>query len=704
MSTEAGAAQKRLNISYFEGVNALVEAAIGKPTEFTHAENARSTTIGSIEKRLGQTVFGTTTQGTIFVTPANYGIFRFQNNQNLNGFYRISTGITANININVLDNLFTSDLVSFTGTFPPTINVSDSLTCSEFITVTFPVLNISVSDGLSISDMVSFGSYLIYKSDALTITESVTVTLSGSTPSNYANIYYINGSNQWVPLDKFGTYIVPGIFDGTYAEQCLFLVNQNDNNRYISPDGVTVVDSSTGSGHLFNSPRASKVNYYKQRLYLADFIQNGVRYQTTILRSSYTMGILALVNTDTLVTLDSVSPNSSGTATIPITDFRYFYASGGANAYEIWRGQTMIATMIVNTVNETTVAATITNVGQASSVQLYSSDEIWIAGTNTGPKIFRWANNPTNSGQTIRQYDTFKLAGGDTSPITLMENIGNIMLIANNFSMASWNDYVLEYFDMNIGCVSKRGAIKLLGTLYFLHYSGIYATTGSIPRLISTKVQRYISGATKAGKEVSAAGKKGTSVLFTLGTVTLYHIDGSVDKILSNVCLEYNTIQQNWFVHTNVSADDFETYVEASNTDRLMLTDTTGNHAMKEFLSGETDDGIEIPFRIDTMKLTLQAGFENLNNLVSLLVEVDKGSGSQVFIDTDDGNGYYPIPGNLRKGLSNIKIRGRDGDRGQPVPARLVSISIRDSSKQICKFSRMTLIFLPGTSDDNQSD
>jgi hypothetical protein len=269
--------------------------------------------------------------------------------------------------------------------------------------------------------------------------------------------------------------------------------------------------------------------------------------------------------------------------------------------------------------------------------------------------------------------------------------------------MASWNDYTLENFDINVGCVSDRGYVKLLGTLYFISYDGIYATTGSVPKLISSKVEKYISGATKLGKEQAAAGKKGTSIFFSIGDVNLYNIDGSLDKMINDVCLEFSTIQQNWYVHTNVKANDFETYIESTDTDRLMLTDTGGIHAVKEFLIGETDDGQEIPFRVDTMYLSLQAAWENVNNLVAVLVDVDRGSAGQVFIDLGNGDGYYPLPGNLVKGLSNIKVMGKDGFRGQPPVARLVSISIRDSSKQICKYSRMSLIFTPTTQDDSQN-
>jgi len=644
MAQEPGVAQKRVNVPYFEGVNRMVDFNVGKPTEFSHAENARSRTIGAIEKRQGQVVLGVTSSNQPFVASANYGLFRFQSDLNINGLYRISTTQSSNLSIQVNDNLRVIDVKTFTG--------SSSLP-----------LTISVSDSLSITDIVN------------------------NTPSGVATIYYINASKQWIPLSGGGTGFAGGNFDATYAEQCLFLVNFNSPNRYIKSDGVTVVDSTDGTGHLFNSPPSSKVNYYKQRMYLADYTVNGIRYPTTVLRSSYAMGILSLVNTDTI--------GATTGAEIPVTDARYFYTASGANTYDVYRGNNLIVTFTCTKVNETSVVASF-----SGTIDFLASDEIWIGGTFSGTKVFRWVNNPTISGITVKQYDTFKLSGGDNTPVTLLDNIGNIMLVSTRLSMASWNDYTLENFDMNVGCVAERGYVKLLGTLYFLSYNGIYGTSGSVPKLISSKVEKYISGASKLGKENAAAGKKGTSIFFAIGDVNLYNIDGSLEKVIPDTCLEFNTTQQNWFVHTNVKANDFETWIDALDTDRLMLTDTGGNHSVKEFLSGETDDGIEIPFRIDTMYLTLQAPWENLNNLVTILVDVDRGSAGKVFIDLGNGDGYYPLPGNLLKGLSNIKVLGKDPARGQPPVARLVSISIRDSSKQICKYSRMSLIFIPTTNDD----
>jgi hypothetical protein len=511
-----------------------------------------------------------------------------------------------------------------------------------------------------------------------------------------ATIYYLNNFNQWTPLTGDGTNIPPGTFDYTYAEGNAFLVNYNSDNRYISSDGTTVITSADPTGHLYNSPRATVINFYKNRLYLADFVRSGVRYKTTILRSSYPMGIIALINNDFTATASA--------GTLDVTDTKYFYTVSGANTYDIYRGDTLISTITVTNINQTSIVAS-----WSGTPSFLASDEIWIAGTYSGSKVFRWARNPSITGRDVKQYDTFKLSGGENDSITMLTNVGNVMIAANKGSMCSWNDYTLENFDLEIGCISKNGYIKMLGTLYFLHYTGIYATSGSTPQLISNKIEKYITGATKAGKENSAAGKKGRSIFFTLGDVTLYKQDGSVNKVLKDVCIEYNLVQQNWYIHTNVKADQFATFVEETDSDRLEFTDTAGEHAVKEFLSGETDDGEPIHFRVDTMKLTTglyetqrtaSQTFEYSSKLVALLVETERGSSSQVFVNLENGEEFYPLEGNLAKGLSVIKITNKDGDRGKPPYCRLVSISLRDSSRQLCKFSRMTLVYLP-TTDEN---
>jgi hypothetical protein len=725
---EPGAAQASIKIPYFEGVNSLVSFNMSKNTEFFHAENARSKTIGTIEKREGQTVLGVNINGLPFVTSNNYGLFSFQGGAG-QGFYRISVNQNPNMVINVSEDIFIADVKIVEKEGNPVSHILP--------------LSIGVIDRIGVDERIN------------------------NNEKETATIYYIDETDRWIPLSGSGTGITSGTFDYTYAEGCAFLVNQKANNRYVSTDGVTVIDSTVPTGHLFNTPKASRINFYKNRIYLADFMYNGIRYPTTILRSSYPLGLMGLLNEDKTLsttvsgdvttngtttltgngttftttfrvgdvisvygesnkTIDSITSDTQLIATqtfittasnvpysitgieIEVTDTKYFYTNSGANTYDIYRGDIKVTVLTVIQINASSIVVTF-----SGSPALLSSDEIWISGTHDGQKIFRWINNPSSTGRDVQQYDSFKLTGGENDPITVLTNIGNVMFAANKNCMISWNDYTLENFDLDIGCVSKKGYVKMIGTMYFMHYTGVYSTSGGVPQVISNKVEKYITGATKEGKENCAAGKKGRSVFFTLGDVTLYKLDGSVNKILKDVCLEFNIVQQNWYVHTNIKASEFSTFIEDTDSSRLELADTSGNHAIKEFLCGETDDGEVIHFRVDTMKITvgmiqyartISPTFEYSSKVIALMTEVERGSAMKLFVNLENEEEYYQVDGTITKGLSVIKITDKDSSRGKPPYCRLISLSIRDSSPQICKLNRMTLIVLPTTDENSNSN
>lgn len=640
---------QRIDIGYFEGINSAVGHVLAKKTELAHAENARSETIGTLSKRHGQSIIGTTTSGTQFYTAGNYGLANFENNSP-NTLYRISQTALTQLSVTINEQVFIMEAISITG--PGTLVAP---------------LN-------------------VYVKDTITITEDV----MDDVPAT-ATIYYLApSSNYWTPLTGSGTGIPASKFSHVIADGNLFFVNGYSNNRYITSTGTTVVDSSSGSGHLFNSPNAKKVAFYKNRIYLANFKKDFTWYPTTVLRSSFPMGIVALVNED----IEDVA----ATNLIKVTDNKYFYADSGANSYEVWRGVTKICDLTIDQVNELTVkVATVS----PSTPDLLASDEIWIAGTYTASKIFRWTSNPTTGGKDVKLYDTFKLTGGTNEEIKMLETIGDVLLIGANNSISTWNDYTLKTHDLGIGCVSNRGYVKSYGSLFFLHYTGIYSTSGDLPTRISQKVRRYIDGATKAGLENASAGKKDKSVFFKIGTVTLYLPDGSVDKILYNVALEYSIPDTNWYLHTNVKGDQFETHRTSTSFEMLDMTDDSGAHSIKQFLDPAmtTDDGEEIHFRADTADIALQpAAFENNSNPYSVIVEADRGAGMEAFARIDREQ-YYKLDGIVTKGVSTIKVNNRDSSRGKPPTGRLFSVSIRDSSKQICKVDRLSILSIPTLGD-----
>lgn len=386
---------------------------------------------------------------------------------------------------------------------------------------------------------------------------------------------------------------------------------------------------------------------------------------------------------------------------IPVTDTSYFYDDEYANEYEVYRINKKVADVTIMDVDDLSVYAYTSGIEWSDEFtvkQFLSQDQVYPKGGQAGEKKYRWPSQPTLSGSDVKQYGTFKLSGGDESDITMLTNIGNVMLVANRSAMASWNGSTLNNFDLGIGSPSRRGYVKAYGALYFIHYTGVYTTSGAAPTIISSPIQPYLDGATKEGINNAVGGVKGRSVFFAIGDVTLYKPDGSIKRELQDVCLEYNILQQTWYVHTNVKATQFEVMVEETSADQLVLTDND-SHDVKTFLDGTSDDGDEVILRVDTQPLALSANIEDISNPQMIIVESERGSSMQCFISLDDGD-FFQIEGQIEKGITRLRVHDRDQDRGQPPTARYMSVSFRDSSKQICKLGRVAVTFVPAALTD----
>jgi hypothetical protein len=259
----------------------------------------------------------------------------------------------------------------------------------------------------------------------------------------------------------------------------------------------------------------------------------------------------------------------------------------------------------------------------------------------------------------------------------------------------TWNDYMLENMDLGVGCVSPRGYTKLMGSCYFLHYTGIYSSTGAVPVLISRKVERYIKGATRSGLENCASGFKGLSVFFAIGDVTLYNKDGSFWKIMPDVCLEFNVADQTWFVHTNVPAAQFATFIDSTGVERVLVSNTKTGKSIKEFLVGNTDDGDVIFFRADTQVLQFSRSFELYAEPMEIVSEIDRGASMECFVALDEDDDFFALEGTFRKGVSTLKVTGKDPRQVKPTPCRKIRLSFRDGSKQQCKLLQTSISYVP---------
>ena len=675
---------KRLEIfTHFEGVNSSVGDNLFKKGELSHIENARSTVIGTIEKRQG-----TRRLGSEITATANYGILFYNEavSSTNKGFYRIST-VSGLTKIYYMNNAAAWTALTDTDG----INIFELGTSTTQFDITNPAgstFRYTYDDTGTDPDVDSHlrvGTTVVINAQNFTASNNGTFIVTG-VGEKYFDVTNASGIVESNKTLGTGTLKVNGnSFSRTFAEKCCFLVNGDNDNIYITDDGTTVVSSTVSTGHLYNSPKARKIKFFKNKLYLADFTVGSVRKKNGVMMSSMPVGIVSLADGD----------HDSGVTTIKVTDTKYINAT---DSLDVYRGNTKIETLTITakTEDEITVNAT------ANAIN--SSDEFWVANTFNADKIFRWANNEAG-GIAVKEYDTFYLGGSLDSRIKLFETIGDVLMIGTNDNLAIWDDYNIKGFDLGIGCVSDNGYIKSLGSLFFLGYDGIFQTSGDIPKLISAKVEKYIDGATKSGLEAAAMGRKGYSVVCAIGDVTLYNPDGSTDKTLSDVVLEYNIRTQSWYVHTGIKASEFATYISSTDVKRLEFSSTETAYKIMELFNGETDDNSgdkkEILFRMDSSNISLSKELEKISYVYEIIIESERGSDIKCFVSLDK-EPFYEIEGTARKGATIMKITNKDGDRTRPPRCRIIKVSIRDFSKQICKVSRVALTFAPSNEEEQQ--
>ncbi len=672
---------KRLEIPFFEGVNTQVSDHLAKKQELRYAENARSKIIGILEKREG-----TRRLGNALVSSANLGLFNFPNTTGTS-IYRIST-VSGTTRLYYLNNSAAWTALTGNGTGLTAAQHDTTLAESNAFLVNGTDANFYIGpNGTAVYTSADLGSSTTQfdVTNPAGDTHRYTFDGTGTDPAittniNAGDIVHITGSNL------------------TAANRGSFTVNAVDTDYFEVTNASGVVESNktlgTGvlrvSNHLTNSPVATRIKFYKDRLYLGNYKVGSTQYKTGIMFSSKPLGIAALVDGD----------HDQPVTALKVTDTKYIYSD---DVLDVYRGGTLIGTIIVTAKDSTTNTLTI----DSFTTNIKSSDELWVAGTYTGKRIFRWVENP-QSGENVKQFDTFKTSGDPDNAITMLEDVGDVLMIGNNNSLASWNDYSLTEHNMGIGCASKQGYIKNIGTLFFVHYSGVYATVGGLPKLISSKVEEYFTGATKAGIEACAAGKKGKSVFFAIGTVILYNPDGTTKKTLSNVVLEYDLRKENWYVHTGIPADQFATYIASSDPDRLQFTNTTGNFEVHEFLLDPSlnsglfdDDDVEIPFVAGTPNLYLSKNFEQSFYPRYIIIESDAGNDIKVFISLN-GKPEYQIKETARKGVSLLRITPRTEDERE-AKCRTIAITLKEYSKRRCRIKRVTLLYEDAKEDPSNN-
>jgi hypothetical protein len=686
--------ERRLPIRTFEGVNSFLAWNLADISELSHAENVRCNKLGILERRDGHKKISTTDN---LNTRDPLAFFGFSNSEHMGVYYVIKDSEAGWSEGSLYYQKEDGSVGQCTGIDNFLFQISGSATGPQF-DITNPSGNTFryTYDG---SGDEPYVFQKIYNGASIKITASnfnnnnegeFTVTGAGDDYFEVTNASGVIESNK-VLAEGDKIQIMPVDISAANVDNRIVFVNGATINCQLDTDFATIIPGDTTTSDLVDSPRAKKVNYYKGKIYLGDIRIGNNRLQNFVQFSSKALGLVSLIEGD----------YDAGVTSLDVSDTKYIKSS---DSLDVYRGNTLIETLTISAKTETSITV------NATSSAIKSADELWVAGTKTGSTThqYRWADS-IGIGSNLKRLDTFPLSGGRNEPILMMANVGDIMAISTKDNMAYWNGYSLMNLNTGYGCVSPNGYVKNQGLLFFIGNDGIYKTDGAtMPEMISSPIERYITGATAAAKEVSAAGKLGFSVFFTLGDVTLYNEDGSTKKTLTDTLVEYNIRTDMWFVHTNFSTKYFTNYDTTTERELLAFPDTIATGIRKAFSSDrDYDEGlasaeVEIPLRFDTQDIQI-ADPGKAVEILKIKARLDRGNSVQVFVNPDK-KGEFALKDTLQKGWSTIGVHGRDESSSSPLRCSSLEISLRNSSKTKCAVSYLEVVYRDLVEDYSDSN
>ena len=165
-------------------------------------------------------------------------------------------------------------------------------------------------------------------------------------------------------------------------------------------------------------------------------------------------------------------------------------------------------------------------------------------------------------------------------------------------------------------------------------------------------------------------------------------------------------------ISTNFIADgtgDYISFTSESGTasitiDNVSLKEITtdaadSNYSVKEFLSGTTDEGEPIFFRADTQQIQFSPEFEMFSSPTAIVSQTQRGTLTKCFVSVDNED-FYEIQGTVTKGISILKVHSVDKkSMNTPPKAREITVSWRDSSRQLCRLIQTYIVFIQGSMD-----
>ena len=695
-------------IDYWDGVNATVGPSVSKPQEPVFAENVRSNTVGVLETRDGLTAVGDSgylDKVTLSLESATSfaGLYNSSTIYRC-GMFKIGNRGTSLVSVSQpgtslreLRRIISSGVENFNDPVgSPILNSTNLLEIGDNTTqwnITQPGSGVTrftwntSGTNPNILQKMSVGTTVTITGTGINATNRGTRIVSAFTSSSfdvYAPAYVsqtgVTADAIQLPLTRFSGVEAEGsLFYTTKGRTPLQLDSQYDPISNSFSDPVLRFYNDTSSS-IYDMPRGAHIEYFKSKLYVANIkTSSGVEYQNSMTWSSNKVGLISLVDGDF----------STGATTIKVTDTKYIRSS---DSLDIIRGGVYKGTLTITAKTEDSITVT------ATGFDIKSSDQIWVKDTfSTAKALWRWdTNSPPGSPLNT---SSIQVGTNADSEITCLQTVGNFLMVGTRTSTSGWNGTAMTALSTDIGVVSHEGWVTLGGTLYFVSSRGIYRTAGGGPERISTPIRRIYDYTTKSGRENSVMWKMGDSIYAYVGPVSVPTDDNSVNKVISNCVFEFDTVQENWYIHSyGASVDEANSYNSDLNADDCLVAFNDGSTSItNHFMSGTTDNSNDIFMRVDSSTLYLNSAFEKPSYLWFANLDLLQGDGVKMFLTPDDYD-TYEIDGEFKKGLNTLTLNGPPSDSQSEAPrARKVRISFRAATKKKIKLGRFRIDYSMST-------
>lgn len=352
----------------------------------------------------------------------------------------------------------------------------------------------------------------------------------------------------------------------------------------------------------------------------------------------------------------SVSNITSGLTSAALVEFRVFVDElfmVGADSSNNYLTPANIDGTTYSTTNNLGSAPSGARFVEVFRNKLYFADVV-VGGTRY-PSRFNFSSIPTTGAITWSSTDFEEVYTDNGEAIKGMHTnkFLNQLLFFKETTMHAWDTFRLRDVG-NVGTTAHRSIVTVDGVTYFFNRNGIYAYDGSMPKLISRPISKWIKGITASNLGSVFAAKESEFVYkLYVGAIT---VDG---VSYSNCEIRHSVLDNTFTIYSYAHA--FSVYAEhiISSVERVYSGDTTGKifKLAQDADAVYSDDGSAIG---NQFSFTVDMGLPSERKFIDrCLIYTTRGQNltGRVRVRNEDWKTHFAI----NKAEQQVNINPKDG-------------------------------------------